>query len=145
MLNGPNLDRLGTREPALYGRTTLPEIVAQLERVAAGAGARVEARQSAHEGALVEWIGGAAGEGFHGVLLNAGAYTHTSIAIHDALRGAGLPAVEVHLTNPEAREPFRRRSLTARACVGKVAGFGARSYELGLLGLIETIRLRRGA
>jgi 3-dehydroquinate dehydratase-2 len=90
----------------------------------------------------VAWIGAARDDGFHGILLNAGAYTHTSIALLDALRGVDLPAVEVHLSNPEAREPFRRRSYAARACVAKVAGFGARSYELALLGLLGVLASR---
>lgn len=142
VLSGPSLDRLGTREPAIYGSLTLAEIHARLARLAEREGAQIDARQSSHEGELVSWIGAAPGEGFHGILLNAGAYTHTSIALLDALRGAGLPAVEVHLSNPEAREAFRRRSYTARGCVGKVAGFGARSYELALLGLLDVLASR---
>lgn len=143
VLSGPSLDRLGAREPEIYGTTTLPEIVTALESFAAQHEARVVARQSAHEGALIDWINGAAEEGFHGLVINPGAYTHTSIALYDALRATHLPAIEVHLSNPEAREAFRRRSFVARACVGKVAGFGPRSYELGLAGLLEV--LRRGA
>ena len=142
VLSGPSLDRLGSREPAIYGSTSLAEIHASLAARARAEGAEVTARQSSHEGDLVAWIGAARDDGFHGILLNAGAYTHTSIALLDALRGVDLPAVEVHLSNPEAREPFRRRSYTARACVAKVAGFGARSYELALLGLLGVLASR---
>ncbi|NUP06566.1 MAG: 3-dehydroquinate dehydratase [Polyangiaceae bacterium] len=142
VLSGPNLDRLGTREPAIYGGVTLSAIHARLEEVARAHGATIDARQTPHEGDLVAWIGAARDDGFAGILINPGAYTHTSIAILDALRGADLPAVEVHLSNPEAREAFRRRSFTARACVGKVSGFGARSYELGLEGLVGVITSR---
>lgn len=139
VLSGPNLDRLGTREPGIYGTTTLPAIHERLTRAARAAGAEVVCRQSNHEGELVGWIGGARDEGFAGVVLNAGAYTHTSIALLDAIRAAGVPVVEVHLSNPEAREPYRRRSRIASVCVAKVAGFGAASYELGLTGLLDTL------
>jgi 3-dehydroquinate dehydratase-2 len=142
VISGPNLDKLGRRQPELYGRTTLEEVHDRLRVAAAREGASVEARQSAHEGDLVTWIGAARGEGFDGIVLNAGAYTHTSIAILDALLGAELPAVEVHVTHPETREAFRRRSLLARGCVGKVTGFGAESYVLGLLGIIALLRSR---
>lgn len=137
VLSGPNLDKLGRRQVDIYGTTTLEAIHARLAVVAAGRGARLEARQSAHEGALVEWIGAAREEGFDGLLINAGAYTHTSIALLDALLASAVPAVEVHLSNPEAREAFRHVSRIAPACIGKVCGFGARSYELALLGLLE--------
>ncbi len=137
VLSGPNLDKLGAREPAVYGTTTLAEIEARLKEVAAANGGAVECRQSPHEGDLVGWIGGAEGAGFAGILVNAGALTHTSIALLDAVRLAGVPVVEVHVSNPEARERFRRRSYMARACLGKVAGFGAASYELALLGLLR--------
>lgn len=142
VLSGPNLDRLGRREPEIYGTATLEDIHERLHEVARGERAEIDARQSAHEGELVTWIGAAKDDGFDGIVINPAAYTHTSIAILDALRAAGLPAVEVHLSNPEAREAFRRKSFTARACVGKVAGFGARSYELGLLGLLGVLRPR---
>jgi 3-dehydroquinate dehydratase II len=137
VLSGPNLDKLGRRQVEIYGTTTLEAIHARLAVVAAARGARLEARQSAHEGTLVDWIGSARDEGFDGLLLNAGAYTHTSIALLDALLACGLPAVEVHLSHPEAREAFRHVSRIAPACIGKVCGFGARSYELALLGLLE--------
>lgn len=138
-LSGPNLQLLGSREPELYGRATLPEIHARVVARGTELDVHVEARQSNHEGELVDWIGQAKGA-FDGLLLNAGAYTHTSIALLDALRGVALPCVEVHLSNPEAREPFRRHSRIARACVGKVAGFGADSYLLALDGLVTRLR-----
>jgi len=142
VISGPNLDRLGEREPHIYGTDTLDAIHQRLTSVARGEGASVVARQTPHEGEIVAWIGAAKKDGFVGILINPGALSHTSIAILDALSGAGVPAVEVHLSNPEAREAFRRRSYAARACVGKVAGFGPRSYELGLLGLLGALRSR---
>lgn len=138
-LSGPNLQLLGSREPDLYGRATLPEIHARVVARGVVLEVDVDARQSNHEGQLVDWIGQAKGT-CDGLLLNAGAYTHTSIALLDALRAVGLPCVEVHLSNPEAREPFRRRSRVAPACVGKVAGFGADSYLLALEGLVTRLR-----
>jgi 3-dehydroquinate dehydratase-2 len=138
-LSGPNLQLLGTREPEVYGRATLAEIHARLEARGLALGARVVARQSNHEGVLVDWIGAARAEGFAGLLLNPAAYTHTSIALYDALRAVALPCVEVHLSNPDAREAFRRRSRVAPACVGRVAGFGADSYELALEGLVRIL------
>ncbi len=138
-ISGPNLQLLGTREPEIYGKTTLAEIHARLETRAKALGAGFEGRQTNHEGVIVDWIGAARAEGFAGLLLNPGAYTHTSIAIYDALRAVALPCVEVHLSKPEAREPFRRRSRIARACVGRVAGFGPASYELALEGLVRSL------
>jgi 3-dehydroquinate dehydratase-2 len=140
VVSGPNLDRLGSREPAIYGTTTLAEIHALCEVAAREGGAAVVCRQSNHEGDLVSWIGAARDEGFAGVILNAGAYTHTSIAILDAIKASGVPVVEVHLSNPDAREPFRRRSRIAPACLARVAGFGPRSYLLGLRGLLDHVR-----
>lgn len=138
-ISGPNLQLLGSREPEIYGKTTLAEIHQRLEARAKALGAGFEGRQSNHEGAIIDWIGGARVEGFSGLLLNPGAYTHTSIAIYDALRAVALPCVEVHLSNPEAREPFRRRSRVARACIGRVSGFGPASYELALEGLVRSL------
>lgn len=137
-LSGPNLQLLGTREPEIYGRTTLDEIHAELEKVER---AHIECRQSNHEGALVDWIGEARGK-FDGILLNAGAYTHTSIALRDAIKSVDVPCVEVHLSNPEAREPFRRRSRIAPVCIAKVAGFGAASYRVALNALIDWLDAR---
>jgi 3-dehydroquinate dehydratase-2 len=137
--SGPNLQLLGTREPEVYGRATLQEIHARLAARGEQLGAEVDARQTNHEGTIVDWIGEARAAGFAGILLNPGAYTHTSIAIHDALKAVALPCVEVHLSNPDAREPFRRRSRVARACIGRVAGFGADSYEIALDGLVRAL------
>jgi 3-dehydroquinate dehydratase II len=149
VISGPNLDRLGRRQPEIYGTTALEEIHRELERRAKSLGAAVDCRQSNHEGDLIDWIGEAADARYAGILLNPGALTHTSYALYDALMGAGLPAIEVHLSNPEARERFRRRSRIAPACVGRVAGFGAQSYLLALSGLVALLDgasvKRRGA
>lgn len=140
VLSGPNLDRLGTREPHIYGSTTLAEIHERLAALANEKKASVDCRQSNHEGDLVTWIGEADGEGFSGILLNAGAYTHTSYAVHDAIKGSPLPVVEVHISNPEAREAFRHVSVIAAACVAKVAGFGPDSYRTALEALLRRLR-----
>jgi 3-dehydroquinate dehydratase-2 len=140
VLSGPNLDRLGTREPAIYGTATLADVHRAVEQAAHDEDVDVVCAQSNHEGELVTVIGRARDDGFDGIVLNAGAFTHTSIAILDAIKASGAPTVEVHLSNPDAREPFRRRSRIAPACVGRVAGFGTRSYVLGLVGLIGHIR-----
>lgn len=140
-LSGPNLQLLGTREPEIYGRTTLAQIHEELARIADARGASVDCRQSNHEGALVDWIGEARGQ-FDGILVNAGAYTHTSLAMRDAIKGVDLPCVEVHLSNPEAREAFRRRSRIAPVCIAKVAGFGAASYRVALTALLDWLDAR---
>ncbi len=142
-ISGPNLQLLGAREPAIYGRDTLSDIHARLASRARSLGVEIEARQTNHEGTILDWIGSAPADGFAGLLLNPGAYTHTSVALLDALRSIPLPCVEVHLSNPDAREPLRRRSYVARACVGRVSGFGADSYELGLDGLVRVLRRSR--
>jgi 3-dehydroquinate dehydratase-2 len=142
VLSGPNLDRLGRREPSIYGSLTLPEIHVGLVEMGAQRGARVDCRQSNYEGDLVSWIGEAADGGVAGLLINPGALTHTSYSLYDALKGAELPAVEVHLSNPDAREPFRHRSCVAPACLGRVAGFGARSYSLALTALLDHLESR---
>lgn len=141
VLSGPNLQLLGTREPELYGTETLADIHARLEGRARELGVRVTARQSNHEGELCDWIGAARGA-FDGLLLNAAAYTHTSIALLDALKAVALPCVEVHLSNPEAREAFRHRSTIAPACIAKVSGFGGDSYVLALEGLVRWLAQR---
>ncbi len=141
VLSGPNLQLLGTREPEIYGRETLDEIHRGLEHEAKTRGAEVDCRQSNHEGALLDWIAEARGR-CAGILINAGAYTHTSIALRDAIKAVALPCVEVHLSNPEAREPFRRRSRLAPVCLAKVSGFGARSYALALRGLLDFLGAR---
>ncbi len=143
VLSGPNLQLLGTREPSIYGKETLAEIHARLDALARERGASVDCRQSNHEGELCDWLGAARAAGFAGVLINAGAYTHTSLALYDALRAIGLPAIEVHISNPEAREAYRHESKLAPACVGKVAGFGANSYVLALRGLLDYLDAKR--
>jgi 3-dehydroquinate dehydratase-2 len=139
VLSGPNLDRLGKREPDIYGKATLAEIHQQLADAARVQGASVDCRQSSYEGALVDWIGAAADDGFSGILLNPGALTHSSYALYDAIKGSTVPTIEVHISNPDAREAFRRTSLVAPACLGRVAGFGAASYLLALSGLLERL------
>jgi 3-dehydroquinate dehydratase II len=136
VLSGPNLQLLGRREPGVYGTRTLAEIHDRLQHIAREQGVTVDARQSNHEGELVTWMGESAIDGFHAVVINPGAYTHTSVALHDAVKACGLPVVEVHLSNTDAREPFRRRSRLAPACLGRIGGFGPRSYELGLLAVL---------
>lgn len=143
VLSGPNLQLLGTREPAIYGKDTLATIHARLAAVASDRGASVDCRQSNHEGELCDWLGRAPAEGFAGVLINAGAYTHTSLALYDAIRAIALPTIEVHLSNPEAREAYRHESKLAPACIGKVAGFGSNSYVLALRGLLDLLDARR--
>lgn len=135
MLHGPNLNLLGVREPAVYGTDTLADIDAAVAREGAALGAEVTAFQSNHEGALIDRLHAARGA-VDGVVLNAGGLTHTSVALLDAVRACALPTVECHLSHPAAREPFRRRSRIAPACVGAVSGFGAASYTLALRGLL---------
>ena len=137
-ISGPNLQMLGTREPEIYGTETLRDIHARLRARGKELGVAVDARQTNHEGEILDWIAGARGK-YAGLLLNAAALTHTSLAIYDALRATALPCVEVHLSNPEAREAYRARSRIAPACVGKVSGFGGESYLLGLEGLVKLL------
>ncbi len=136
VVHGPNLNLLGQREPEIYGRTTLEAIERLLRERAEARGAVIAAFQSNHEGALVDWIQERS-EGTAGWLVNAGGLTHTSVALRDALVATGRPFVEVHLSNILAREPFRRESLLADRALGVVAGFGARSYLLGLDALLD--------
>jgi 3-dehydroquinate dehydratase II len=143
VLSGPNLQLLGTREPKIYGKDTLAVIHARLAALAGERGASVDCRQSNHEGALLDWLGSAPSQRFAGVLINGGAFTHTSLALYDAIRAIGLPVVEVHLSNPEAREAYRKESKLAPACVGKVVGFGANSYLLALRGLLDLLDAKR--
>lgn len=131
VVHGPNLNLLGTRDPAVYGTTTLAEIDAELARRAAARGATVTCVQSNLEGELVDAIHGARGTA-DAIVINPGGYTHTSVAIRDAIEAVALPAIEVHLSNIHAREPFRHTSITAARCVGQICGFGPQSYYLGL-------------
>jgi len=132
VLNGPNLNLLGTREPEVYGRTTLADIEAALTREAAAQGATVDCFQSNHEGALIDRIHAARSEGVGFILINPGGLTHTSVALRDALAGVALPFVEVHLSNVHAREPFRHHSYLSPIAVAVVCGFGASGYSMAL-------------
>lgn len=138
-LSGPNLQLLGTREPEIYGTTTLAQLHAMVRARAKDLGANVTCKQSNHEGELCDWIGGARGK-YDGLLLNGGALSHTSLVLFDAIKAIALPCIEVHLSNPEARDAYRHKSMIAGACVGKVAGFGPNSYVLALEGLIAKLR-----
>ena len=137
-VSGPNLQLLGKREPDIYGTTTLAQIHRALVKRGRELNARVVTRQSNIEGELVTWVG-EAGSAFDGILINPGAYTHTSIALLDAISASELPTIEVHLSNPDAREAFRRRSRIAQACLGRIAGFGPLSYTLALEGLVRML------
>ncbi len=132
VLNGPNLNLLGTREPEIYGADTLDDVAAMLEDRANALGLEVDVRQSNHEGHLVDWLHEAASRKAKAVILNAGAYTHTSIAIHDAIKAIAVPVIEVHISNPHAREPFRHVSHVAAVAKGSIAGFGIHGYALAL-------------
>jgi 3-dehydroquinate dehydratase-2 len=132
VLNGPNLNLLGTREPEIYGSDTLDEISGSLEDRARELGVEVDIRQSNHEGHLIDWLHEAQAGGAKAVILNAAGFTHSSVALLDAVKAISTPVIEVHLSNPQARESFRRRSLIAPAARGTIAGFGALSYLLAL-------------
>ena len=137
-LNGPNLNLLGQREPDVYGRATLADIEAKVRERAKKLRVTVEFRQSNQEGDLVAWIQQAKGE-FNVIVLNAAAYTHTSVAIRDAVEAVGVPTIEIHLSNVYARESFRHRSMLAPVCEGVIGGFGASSYILGLEAAVNVI------
>ncbi|NBC38063.1 type II 3-dehydroquinate dehydratase [Novosphingobium sp. FSY-8] len=132
VLNGPNINLLGTREPHIYGHTTLADINAMLVERARDLNLTVDCRQSNHEGVIVDWMHEARAAGAHAVIINAGALTHTSIAILDAAKGIEIPVIEVHLSNPHTREAFRHKSYIGMAAKGTIAGFGAQSYLLAL-------------
>jgi len=140
VISGPNLDLLGTREPHIYGTATLADVHRLVEEAAKAEGAVAVCMQSNHEGELVTSIGHGRALGFDGIVLNAAAYTHTSIALSDAIKASGLPTIEVHISNPDARETYRHRSRIAAVCVGRVSGFGVQSYVLGLRGLLGVLR-----
>ena len=136
VLNGPNLNLLGTRQPDIYGSTTLSDVEAMCTAHGDAKGVAVTCIQSNHEGALVDAIQGAKGT-HDGIVLNAGAYTHTSIALHDAIAGTQMPVVELHLSNIHAREPFRHHSYIAPVAIGMICGFGAPGYTLAMDALLE--------
>ena len=142
VVNGPNLNLLGRREPQVDGSATLGDIEALLRRKVDGAGVELAFSQSNHEGELVGWIQEAGLRGA-GVVLNAGAYTHSSIALRDAIAGSGAVTVEVHLSNVHAREPLRHKSMLSPVCAGVICGFGARSHALGLDAVIALLRDRQ--
>ena len=138
VLNGPNLNRLGKREPEIYGSTTLADVERQAQARAATLGLEIDFRQSNSEGELVDWI--QQGDGLAGIIINAGGYSHTSVAILDALRGAELPIVEVHLSNIYQREAYRRSSFISEAADGVICGFGAHGYELAVEAIADLLR-----
>lgn len=135
VLNGPNLNLLGSRQPDVYGATTLAEIGEDCARVAKSLGATSEWRQSNHEGVLIDWLHDCDGK-FDGVILNAGGFTHTSVALRDAVASIATPVVEVHMSNIHAREVFRHRSYLVDVVIGQIAGFGPASYSLGIRAMV---------
>lgn len=139
VLHGPNLNLLGQREPGIYGSVTLDQINCMLEAEGKNLDAKVSAVQSNHEGVLVDAIHAARGE-YQGILINAGAYTHTSVAVRDAIAAVKIPTVEVHLSNIYQREAFRHHSYIAAVAIGQISGFGAESYRLGLQALVHYLR-----
>jgi len=141
VLNGPNLNLLGSREPTVYGSTTLADVEALCREAGSRLGLEIDCRQSNHEGQLLDWIHEAGTAHRNGQLIgavfNAGAYTHTSVALHDAIKGTGLPVIEVHISNVHAREPFRHHSYLSPAAAGIVVGFGVDGYVLAIEGLVR--------
>ena len=140
LINGANLNMLGQREPEKYGHTTLKEIEASVINKGRELNVQVDAWQSNHEGDIVDKIQALEKEGYDGLLINAGGYTHTSVVIRDAISSIGIPAVEIHMTNIHAREEFRHTSLLSGVCIGQVVGFKELSYTLALEGLINYLR-----
>ena len=139
LINGPNLNLLGTREPAKYGSTTLAQVEAMVREAGAALGTEVACFQSNHEGAIVDRIHAARSEDVAGVVINPGAYTHTSVAIRDAFAGTALPFAEIHISNVHAREPFRHHSYLSEIAAGIVVGFGVEGYVLALRGLVKKL------
>jgi 3-dehydroquinate dehydratase II len=137
IINGPNLDRLGRREPEIYGRETLADLEKRLRADAAALGVEVSFFQSNHEGALIDHIAGLGDAGVTGIILNGAGLTHTSVALRDAIAGASLPAIEVHISNIHAREEFRRHSVTGAVCAGVITGLGLAGYSLALQHLAQ--------
>lgn len=144
VLNGPNLNLLGTREPEKYGHATLADVEKLCVETAAQFGLKAECRQSNHEGELVDIIHEARTRKAVGIIINAGGYSHTSIALHDAIKGVDIPTVEVHVTNIHARESFRHHSFTAMASFASLAGFGIEGYRLAISGLAAKIGVKAG-
>lgn len=136
ILNGPNLNLLGTREPAIYGRDTLADIEALCKKTAAAHGVEVDFRQSNHEGDLIDWVQ-EAGRVSCGILINAGGYTHTSVALYDALRAVAVPIIEVHLSDPKTREPFRHHSFIEPVAKRSICGHGAAGYAMAIEALLK--------
>ena len=137
VLNGPNLNLLGTREPDIYGYDTLDDIAERMEDAANRAHVAIDFRQSNHEGHLIDWLHEAQAEGAHAVLMNHGGLTHTSVALHDAIKSITVPVIEIHLSNPHRREEFRHKSYVGMAAKGTIAGFGPMSYMLALEAALE--------
>ncbi len=143
LLNGPNLNLTGLREPDVYGTKSYESICIQLQKEAEKRGIDLDIRQSNHEGLLIDWVHEAFLKKYDGIIINAGAYTHYSYALHDALKAAALPAVEVHLSNIHAREEFRHTSVIAPACLGQICGFGPFGYVLAMESMMNLIKERR--
>jgi len=137
VLNGPNLNLLGIREPEIYGYDTLDDIAARMEDEGQRANVEIDFRQSNHEGHLIDWLHEANAEAAQAVILNAGAFTHTSVALHDAIKSISVPVIEIHLSNPAARESFRHHSYVGMAARGSICGFGPLSYMLALEAALE--------
>lgn len=138
ILNGPNLNLLGTREPAIYGSTTLADIEAMCAEAASKHGLAIDFRQSNHEGDLIDWVQ-EAGKNAAGLIINAGGYTHTSVALHDALRAISVPIIEVHLSDPKTREPFRHHSFVEAVAKESICGKGAQGYVLAITALSKLV------
>ncbi|HPN84583.1 MAG TPA: type II 3-dehydroquinate dehydratase [Victivallales bacterium] len=143
VVNGPNLQLLGKRKPDTYGRNSLKDVEKMLGVVAKELGVKLEFFQSCVEGEIVEKIGGAGNDGFDGIVINPAAYTHTSVAIRDAIEASALPAIEVHISNVHKRENFRRVSLTAPVCVGQICGLGIKGYEWALRALLCVVKEKK--